>query len=62
MKKKTKISISIDNNLYKKISELSKTYGFENPEEFLIHVIRKKIEEIESKEILKKRLRSLGYL
>ena len=61
----TGTKIKIDKALMVKIKKFSRTAGYSSPEEFVVHVLEKEIskfEESEDDEVLKERLKGLGYL
>ena len=57
--------IKIDKELYKKIKKYAEISGYSSVEEFVNHALEKeiaKIEESESEEEIKKKLKGLGYI
>jgi metal-responsive CopG/Arc/MetJ family transcriptional regulator len=57
--------IKIDKGLYEKIKKLAAIAGYSSPDEFITHCLEKeiaKIEEADSEEEIKKKLKGLGYL
>ena len=57
--------IKIDANLYDRVKQVSEVAGYSSPEEFMIHIIEKELDKLESSEDEKQmveRLRGLGYL
>lgn len=57
--------IKIDKELYKKIKKYAEIAGYSSVEEFVNHALEKeiaKIEESESEEEIKKKLKGLGYI
>ena len=57
--------IKIEKELLKKIKHFARIAGYSSEEEFITHALEKEIsrlEEAESEEELKKRLRGLGYI
>ena len=60
-----KISISIDKQLWARLKQLSELAGYSSPDEFVVHVLEKEvavIEEAESDEEIREKLKGLGYL
>ncbi|MFQ6082153.1 MAG: ribbon-helix-helix domain-containing protein [Candidatus Aminicenantia bacterium] len=57
--------IKIDNELLKKIKKYAELAGYSSVEEFITHALEKeiaKLEESDSEEEIKKKLKGLGYL
>lgn len=57
--------IKIENELYEKLKKCSEVSGYSSPEEFIVHILEKNVEDIEKsedEEIVKERLKGLGYL
>ncbi len=57
--------IKIDSDLLKKAKEYAAKAGYTSVEDFVSHIIEKevsKLDESESEEEVKKRLRGLGYI
>jgi metal-responsive CopG/Arc/MetJ family transcriptional regulator len=57
--------IKIDKGLYEKIKKLAAIAGYSSPDEFITHCLEKeiaKIEEADSEEEIKKKLKGLGYI
>ena len=57
--------IKIDKELLEKIKEYAEVAGYSSAEEFVHHALEKeiaKLEESDSEEDLKERLRGLGYI
>jgi len=57
--------ITINKELMNKIKKYAKIAGYSSPEEFIIHALEKeiaKLEESDTDEEVKKRLRGLGYI
>lgn len=57
--------IKIDKELLDKIKKYAEIAGYSSPEEFITHALEKeiaKLEESDSDEDVKKRLRGLGYI
>jgi metal-responsive CopG/Arc/MetJ family transcriptional regulator len=57
--------IKIDKDLYAKIKKYAEIAGYSSPDEFITHCLEKeiaKIEEADSEEEIKKKLKGLGYI
>jgi len=57
--------VKIDKDLMKKIEKYSEIAGYASPEEFVVHALEKEIaqlEEADSDEEIKNKLRGLGYI
>ena len=57
--------IKINKELMDKIKKYAEIAGYSSPEEFIIHALEKeiaKLDEADSDEDVKKRLRGLGYI
>lgn len=57
--------IKIEKGLWEKIKRYAAMAGYSSPEEFVMHVLEKEIaliEEGESDEEIKKKLKGLGYI
>jgi len=57
--------IKIDKDLYAKIKKYTEIAGYSSPDEFITHCLEKeiaKIEEADSEEEIKKKLKGLGYI
>ena len=57
--------IKLDAELWRRVEEHAKKAGYSSTEEFVAHVLEKELaraEEAESRELVEKRLRGLGYL
>ncbi len=57
--------IKIDDNLYARVKEVARIAGYPSVDEFIIHMIEKELNRLESAEGEQKvieRLRGLGYL
>ncbi|MGA2534230.1 MAG: hypothetical protein ABSG19_14485 [Candidatus Aminicenantales bacterium] len=57
--------IKIDRGLYEKIKRFAEIAGYSSPAEFITHCLEKeiaKIEEADSEEDIKKKLKGLGYI
>jgi len=60
-----KAKIKLDKNLMDKVKKYAKMAGYSSPEEFIIHCLEKeiaKLEESDSEEEIKKKLKGLGYI
>jgi metal-responsive CopG/Arc/MetJ family transcriptional regulator len=59
------VKISIDKQLWDKLKRLSELAGYSSPNEFVIHALEKEvasIEEAESDDEIREKLKGLGYL
>ena len=57
--------IKIDKGLYEKIKRYAEICGYSSPAEFITHCLEKeiaKVEEADSEEEIKKKLKGLGYI
>lgn len=57
--------IKIDKGLFEKIKKYAAMAGYSSPDEFITHCLEKevaKIEEADSEEEIKKKLKGLGYI
>ncbi len=57
--------IKIDKGLFEKIKKFAAMAGYSSPDEFITHCLEKeiaKIEEADSEEEIKKKLKGLGYI
>lgn len=57
--------IKIDKDLFNKVKAYAETAGYSSPEEFVRHCLEKeigKLDEAESEEEVKKKLKGLGYI
>lgn len=57
--------VKLDSDLVKKIQRYAELAGYSSPEEFITHALEKelaKLEDADSEEEIKKRLRGLGYI
>ena len=57
--------LKIDNNLYDRAKKAADIAGYSSVEEFIVHLIEKELEKIapeDDEEIVKERLRGLGYI
>jgi metal-responsive CopG/Arc/MetJ family transcriptional regulator len=60
-----KAKIKLDKGLMDKVKKYSKMAGYSSPEEFITHCLEKeidKLEESDSEEEIKKKLKGLGYI
>jgi metal-responsive CopG/Arc/MetJ family transcriptional regulator len=57
--------IKLDKELMERVKKISQVAGYSSPEEFITHCLEKeigKLEESESEEEIKKKLKGLGYI
>jgi metal-responsive CopG/Arc/MetJ family transcriptional regulator len=60
-----KVSIKIDKDLLAKVKRYADIAGYSTPEEFITHALEKelaKLEDADSEEEIRKRLKGLGYI
>jgi metal-responsive CopG/Arc/MetJ family transcriptional regulator len=60
-----KAKIKLDKDLMDKIKKYAKMAGYSSPEEFITHCLEKeiaKLDESDSEEEIKKKLKGLGYI
>ncbi len=60
-----KRKIKLDKDLMDKVKKYAEMSGYSSPEEFIIHCLEKeisKLEESDSEEEIKKKLKGLGYI
>jgi hypothetical protein len=60
-----KAKLKIEKDLFEKVKKFSEMSGYTSPEEFITHLLEKeiaKIEESDSEEEIKKKLKGLGYI
>ncbi len=60
-----KAKIKLDKDLMEKIKKYANISGYSSPEEFITHCLEKemaKLEESDSEEEIKKKLKGLGYI
>jgi metal-responsive CopG/Arc/MetJ family transcriptional regulator len=60
-----KAKIKLDKDLMDKVKKYAKMAGYSSPEEFITHCLEKEIatlEESDSEEEIKKKLKGLGYI
>ncbi len=61
----TKRKLKIDKDLWEKIKKYAAVAGYASPDEFVTHALEKEIavlEEADSDEEIKKKLKGLGYI
>jgi len=59
------VKVKLDKALFDKIKKLAEMSGYSSAEEFIAHCLEKeiaKIEEADSEEEIKKKLKGLGYI
>ena len=57
--------VKLDKELVERVRKMSDLAGYSSPEEFITHALEKELaqlEDAESEEEIKKRLRGLGYI
>jgi len=60
-----KAKVKLDKDLLEKVKKYAKIAGYTSPEEFITHCLEKeiaKLEESDSEEEIKKKLKGLGYI
>ncbi len=60
-----KAKVELEKNLMEKVKKYAKLAGYASPQEFVTHCLEKEIaqlEESDSEEEIKKRLKGLGYI
>ena len=60
-----KAKVKLEKDLMDKVKKYADLAGYSSPEEFIIHCLEKeisKLEESESEEEIKKKLKGLGYI
>jgi metal-responsive CopG/Arc/MetJ family transcriptional regulator len=60
-----KAKIKLDKDLMEKVKKYAEMSGYSSPEEFITHCLEKeisKLEESDSEEEIKKKLKGLGYI
>jgi metal-responsive CopG/Arc/MetJ family transcriptional regulator len=60
-----KAKIKLDKDLFDKVKKYAQLAGYSSPEEFVAHCLEKeirKLEESDSEEEVKKKLKGLGYI
>jgi metal-responsive CopG/Arc/MetJ family transcriptional regulator len=60
-----KAKIKLDKELLEKVKKFARIAGYSSPEEFVTHCLEKeiaKLEESDSEEEVKKKLKGLGYI
>ena len=58
-------NLKIDKELLEKVKKFAKIAGYSSPEEFVTHALEKeisKLEESDSEEDIKEKLKGLGYI
>jgi len=55
------VNISIPKELYERLAKALKNSGYRSPTEYIVFLLRERIQDLESKET-EKRLKALGYL
>jgi metal-responsive CopG/Arc/MetJ family transcriptional regulator len=61
----SKAKVKIEKALFDKVKKFAEMSGYTSPEEFITHLLEKeiaKIEEADSEEEIKKKLKGLGYI
>ena len=61
----SKRKIKLDKELMEKVKKIAQVAGYSSPEEFITHCLEReigKLEESESEEEIKKKLKGLGYI
>jgi metal-responsive CopG/Arc/MetJ family transcriptional regulator len=61
----SKSKVKLDKDLMDKVKKYAELAGYSSPEEFITHCLEKeisKLEESESEEEIKKKLKGLGYI
>jgi metal-responsive CopG/Arc/MetJ family transcriptional regulator len=57
--------VKIDKDLFEKVKKFAEISGYSSPEEFITHLLEKEIatiEQADSEEEIKKKLKGLGYI
>ena len=60
-----KAKVKLDKNLMDKVKKYAELSGYSSPEEFITHCLEKeisKLDQSESEEEIKKKLKGLGYI
>jgi metal-responsive CopG/Arc/MetJ family transcriptional regulator len=60
-----KAKVKLDKDLVEKVKKYASLSGYSSPEEFITHCLEKeigKLEESDSEEEIKKKLKGLGYI
>ena len=60
-----KVKVKLDKGLMEKVKKYAKMAGYSSAEEFITHCLEKemaKLEESDSEEEIKKKLKGLGYI
>lgn len=61
----SKAKVKLDKSLFDKVKKYAEMSGYSSPEEFITHCLEKeiaKLEESDSEEEIKKKLKGLGYI
>jgi metal-responsive CopG/Arc/MetJ family transcriptional regulator len=61
----SKTKVSLDKDLVRRIERFSRIAGYSSPDEFITHAIEKELallEDADSEEEIRKRLKGLGYI
>jgi metal-responsive CopG/Arc/MetJ family transcriptional regulator len=61
----SKINVKMDKDLVQRIERYSKIAGYSSPAEFITHAVEKELlllEDADSEEEIRKRLKGLGYI
>jgi metal-responsive CopG/Arc/MetJ family transcriptional regulator len=59
------VKVKIEKNLFEKVKKFAALAGYSSPREFVTHCLEKevaKLEESDSEEEIKKKLKGLGYI
>ena len=57
--------IKIDNDLYRRVTEMARRAGYSSTDEFIVHVLEREVavlDDAESEDQIEERLRGLGYI
>ena len=57
--------IKLESDLYDRVKKVAEVAGYSSPEEFIVHIIQRELEKLESAdsdEDITERLRGLGYI
>jgi len=60
-----KTKVKLEKDLFEKVKKFAELSGYSSPEEFITHCLEKEIsslEEADSEEEVKKKLKGLGYI
>ena len=61
----SKLKLKLDADIQRKLEEITVSAGYSSVEEFVLHIIEREVkalDEAESDEELKRRLKGLGYI